>query len=484
MDETDDLPARRGELRPVVQGEQGVSANPLPRELEIPRPGTNRLQTICLALAVALVLSDSSIVVLALPDILARFSLTIGEVAWVLTGFNIVLALVAVPVAYVVRRRAPGVLLLLGLAVFAAASLSCALAPSFEVLLIARAVQAIGGAMAVTAALEILPVTTGSERRAAVIWATAGALGAAFGPALGGLLTQLISWEAIFFIQVPAILLALPTLRVRTHPTYEPAGRPHFAANIALMLLSAGLTAALFLIVLLLIQGWQMTPIATALVVTVMPISAIIAARIFNDVGSVPARAAAGTILLAAGLASLALMPSPEWWWTVPGQIAIGAGIGLTIEALTDAALRGRSSQAIHGGWTLGFRHLGLVLGIVALTPLFTHQLGVQQEKVQQQGMQLLLDSPLPITTRLGLGGELRSLVQGANGRIPNISEVFANAPSDPQQLAAWNALQTSLEQAIRNAGTAAAAWPFLAAAGLVLLALVPIAIGRRHLDL
>ncbi|MGI9186826.1 MAG: MFS transporter [Gaiellales bacterium] len=484
MDESDDLPARRGELRPVVQGGRDVSAEPLPRGLAIPTPGANRLQTICLALAVALVLSDSSIVVLALPDILARFSLTIGQVSWVLTGFNIVLAVVAVPVAHLVRRRAPGVLLLFGLAVFAAASLSCALAPSFEVLLIARGVQAIGGAIAVTAALEILPVTTGSERRAAVIWATAGALGAAFGPALGGLLTQLISWEAIFFIQVPAILLALPTLRVRTHATREPTGRPHIAANVALILLSAGLTAALFLIVLLLIEGWQMSPIATALVVTVMPGAAIVAAKVFGNVGSVPARAASGTILLAAGLASLALLPAPEWWWTVPSQIAIGFGIGLTIEALTDAALRGRSPQAVHGGWTLSARHLGLVLGIVALTPLFTHQLGVQQEKVQQQGMQLLLDSPLPITTRLGLGGQLSGLVQSANGRIPNISQVFANAPSDPQELAAWNALESGLEQAIRNAGTAAAAWPFLAAAGLVLLALVPIGIGRRHIDL
>ena len=123
-------------------------------------------------------------------------------------------------------------------------------------------------------------------------------------------------------------------------------------------------------------------------------------------------------------------------------------------------------------------------VGIVALTPLFTHQLGVQQAKVQQQGMTLLLDSPLPITTRLGLGGQLSGLVESANGRIPNISAAFANAPTDPQQLAAWNALEASLQQAIRNAGTAAAAWPFLAAASLVLLALVPIAIGRRHLDL
>jgi predicted MFS family arabinose efflux permease len=450
----------------------------------IPTAGGNRLQTICLALAVALVLSDSSIVVLALPDILARFSLTIGEVSWVLTGFNIVLAAVAVPVAYLVRRRAPGVLLLLGLAVFAVASLFCALAPSFEVLLLSRGVQAIGGAMAVTAALEILPVTTGSERRAAVIWATAGALGAAFGPALGGLLTQLISWEAIFFIQVPAILLALPTLRVRTHPVHAPAGRPHVAANLALILLSAGLTAALFLIVLLLIEGWQMEPIATALVVTVMPIAAIVAAKLFGNVGSLPARAASGTILLAAGLASLALLPQPEWWWTVPSQIAIGFGLGMTIEALTDAALRGRSPQAVHGGWTLAARHVGLVLGIVALTPLFTHQLVAQQERVERQGAKLLLDSPLPLSTRVALAGELGVVVQGANGRIPNIGDVFANAPSDPQERAAWVALQDDIEHAIREAGTAAAAWPFLAAGGLVLLALVPIGLGRRHIDL
>lgn len=446
--------------------------------------GSGRLQTICLALAVGLVLSDSSIVVLALPDILVRYSLSIGGVAWVLTGFNIVLAVVAVPVAHLVRRRAPGVLLLIGLAVFAAASLTCALAPSFEVLLIARGVQAIGGAIAVTAALEVLPVTTGSERRAAVVWATAGALGAACGPALGGLLTQLISWEAIFFIQVPAILLALPTLRVRTHPVLAPAGRPHIAANAALILLSAGLTAALFLIVLLLIEGWQMEPIATALVVTVMPVSAIVGAKLLGNVGSLPARAAAGTILLAGGLASLALLPEPTWQWTVPGQIAIGVGLGLTIEALTDAALRGRSPQAVHGGWTLAARHVGLVLGIVLLTPVFTHQLDVQQAKVERTGVRLLLDSPLPLSTRVGLAGELGVVVQGAGGRIPDIHEVFANAPAAPEARAAWDELETALDRAIREAGTAAAALPFLGAAALVLLALVPIAIGRRHIDL
>jgi hypothetical protein len=168
----------------------------------------------------------------------------------------------------------------------------------------------------------------------------------------------------------------------------------------------------------------------------------------------------------------------------VPSQIAIGFGLGLTIEALTDAALRGRSPQAVHGGWTLAARHVGLVLGIVLLTPLFTQQLAEQQDTVERQGAQLLLDAPLPLTTRLALAGQLGLVVQDGGGRIPDIGEVFANAPTDPQELAAWNALQADLQHAIREAGTAAAAWPFLAAGGLVLLALVPIAIGRRHLDL
>jgi MFS family permease len=405
-------------------------------------------------------------------------------VAWVLTGFNVVLALVAVPVAYLVRRRAPGVLLFAGMAVFAAASLFCALAPSFEVLLASRAVQAVGGALAVTAALEILPLTTGSERRAATIWATSGALGAACGPALGGLLTQLISWEAIFFVQVPAILLALPTLRVAAHSAPARAGRPHLAANAALVLLSAGLTAALFLIVLLLIEGWQMTPIATALVVTVMPIAAIVGARLLGGLGSLPARAAAGTVLLAAGLAGLALLPESDWRWTIPPQIAIGVGLGITIEALTNAALHGRSPQAVHGGWTLAARHVGLVLGIVLLTPVFTAQLEAQQAKVERAGVGLLLDAPLPLSERVALAGRLGVVAGEARGRIPSLDDVFADAPPDPAQRRAWDDLRAALEAAIREAATAAAAIPFLGAAALALLALVPIAVGRRRLDL
>src|SRR5215468_5321644 len=98
-----------------------------------------------LALTVGFVLADSAIVTLALPEILRRLHGTVAQVAWVLIAFNLVLALVVVPAAWVLMRRDPAPLCAIGIAVFAAASAACALAGSMDVLIAARCVQAIGG---------------------------------------------------------------------------------------------------------------------------------------------------------------------------------------------------------------------------------------------------------------------------------------------------------------------------------------------------
>ena len=102
----------------------------------------------------------------------------------------------------------------MGLLVFAAASLACALAPSFEVLVAARCVQAIGGAAVVCAALELLPWTTGSEAQSGRPPGRRPARSARpSARPLGGALTEAISWQAIFIAQTPAALLAIPVLR-------------------------------------------------------------------------------------------------------------------------------------------------------------------------------------------------------------------------------------------------------------------------------
>src|SRR5690242_21814338 len=91
-----------------------------------------------LLVTVALVLADSAVVTLALPDILQHLDTTVAQVAWVLISFNLVLGLVAVPTAVGFRRAQPRVLGAVGIAVFAAASAWCAVAQSIEVLIAAR----------------------------------------------------------------------------------------------------------------------------------------------------------------------------------------------------------------------------------------------------------------------------------------------------------------------------------------------------------
>ena len=362
-----------------------------------------------LALAVGLVLADSSVVVLALPDIYRELDVSVSTVVWVLIAFNLVLAAAAVPAAHLAGAAGPARLTVAGLGLFAAASLACGLAPGIEVLIGARCLQALGGAAAVCASLELMPAVYGAERTAARAWATAGAVGAALGPAVGGLLTELISWQAIFLFQVPvAVAVLVPLLGVArgerdTGGRAVTAGRPHLAANAALALVSAALAAALFLVVLLLIEGWRLSPIAAAAAVSVLPACALLATPVARRVAQVEARAAAGVILIAGGLAGLALLPKASVALTLPPQAVIGVGLALTLSALTEAALAGRSSQAIHGGWTIAARHAGVVAGLLVLTPVFTGDLETEREDAEQAGTAALLDARLPT------GGQARA---------------------------------------------------------------------------
>ena len=431
-----------------------------------------------LGLAIALALADSSVVTLALPEILGDFDVGITTVAWVLTSYNLVLALLAVPAAYLARRR-PRAAFGAGAVVFACASLACGLAPSFEVLVGARCVQALGGALIVTAALDLLSEGAGDEARAARIWVAAGVLGAALGPAAGGILTQLLGWESIFLVQVPLALCTLAALRgvSARRPLPAPAGRPHVSANAALLLLSGGLVAALFLIVLLLVEGWGMEPAAAGLVVTAMPLAAIASARLAPRSVGAAMRTACGVVLVAGGLAALAFLPRAGWGWTIPPQLLVGAGLGLALAALTERAVAGRSGQVVHGGWTLAARHAGVVLGLLLLAPVLTGALDANREVAIRAGAAEVLDSGIAPLDKLRLAQNVLDEVDAAEktGELPDVTRLFDGLPSTDDYAALLSALQDQLERAVTDAFST----PFLLAAALALAALVPVAIGR-----
>ncbi len=436
------------------------------------------LRRALLGLGVGLALADSSIVTLAVPEILGQFDVAINSVAWVLTSFNLVLAVVAVPAAYVSRRR-PRASFAVGVVVFACASLACGLAPSFGVLVGARCVQAVGAAFLVTSALDLLS-RGGSAERAVRVWVAAGVVGAALGPAAGGILTQLLGWESIFLAQVPVALVLLVALRgAEARSVSTPAGRPSLAANAALLFVAGGLVAALFLVVLLLVDGWGMSPAAAGVVVTVMPLTAIAVGRLrprsLREVQGV----ACGIILLSGGLVALALMPRAGWGWTIPPQLLVGAGLGLTVGGLTELALRGRADQVVHGGWTLSARHAGVVVGLVLLAPVLTSALDENRDEAIRAGAAVVLDSRIPPLDKLGVAQDVLAEVDRSNdaGELPDVERALADRPDDDE----WRTLIGALQDQLDRAVTSAFSGPFLLAAALTLCALVPLAFLRRR---
>jgi MFS family permease len=430
-------------------------------------------------LGIGLALADSSVVTLALPDILRRFDVEIPQVAWVLTSYNLGLAAAAVPAAYLARRR-PRAAFVAGTLVFAAASLACGLAPSFGVLVGARCVQAVGGALLVCAALDLLTAIEGSDARSVRTWAAAGILGAALGPAAGGILTETLGWESIFLVQAPLALVTLAALvALHPRPVPGPAGRPNVPANVALLLLSGALTAALFLLVLLLVDGWRINPAIAGVIVTVLPAAAIVTGRIADRVGSPLTRAASGAVLIAGGLAALGVLPGSSWLWTLVPQVLVGAGLGLSLSALTERALQGRSPQAVHGGWTIAARHAGVVVGLVLLTPVFTSALDTNEDRALRAGAAAVIDSSIPPLEKLGLAQDVLALVRSADREVPDVREAFADRPDDD----AYRELESTLVSELDRAVTAAFARPFLLAALLALAALVPIAFSRGRVS-
>jgi MFS family permease len=439
-----------------------------------------RTPTALLALSVGIVLADSSVVTIALPEILARYDVELATLAWVLTAFNLALAISALPAAFVARRRPAGVFAV-GIVVFAAASLACAFSPSFGGLVAGRAVQGVAGALVVCAALDLLSQVTGADASAARVWALAGIAGAALGPAAGGILTQLLGWESIFFVQAPVVLLGLVAVRgVQAVPVRDPVERPHLLANAALLLISGALVGALFLLVILLINGWRLEPLVAGLVVTIMPVAALAATRFGRAITPLWARTVSGVILIAGGLAALGWLPHAGAGWTVAPQLAVGAGLGLALSALTERALAGRSAQAVHGGWTIAARHGGVVLGLLLLTPLFTTDLHRSEDNVLAAGTAAVLDSDVPPLDKIGVARDILAAVNEAKGeaRIPSVAEVVGKH-DDPAYAELASALQDQLDRAVTHAFSRA----FLAAALLGLIAFVPILLGRRDVS-
>ena len=180
-------------------------------------------------------------------------------------------------------------------------------------------------------------------------------------------------------------------------------------------------------------------------------------------------------MLIAGGLTGLALLPGAELVWTLAPQVLIGLGLGLSVDSLTAAALRDRIPRALHGGWTIAARHAGVVVGLAILTPIFTADLRHAQTPAKEAIASLVLDAPLPASTKLDLAEQLGRRLSAERGRVPDLRPAFKTLRV-PATAGARGSRPWSVASRISSSAPppARSAPPFLVAAGLALLALGP----------
>jgi EmrB/QacA subfamily drug resistance transporter len=158
-----------------------------------------------------MIMLDNTVVNVALPSMRRSLHMSLSELEWVVAGYALTFAafmLIGGKLADFVGRR---LVFMIGLGVFTGASLACGLAPNGGFLIGARIVQGLGGALMNPATLSIIAATFAPRERgrAIGIWAGVSAMALAIGPLVGGLLTEHVNWNWIFFINVPVGLLGL-----------------------------------------------------------------------------------------------------------------------------------------------------------------------------------------------------------------------------------------------------------------------------------
>ncbi|MBD0369895.1 MAG: MFS transporter [Pyrinomonadaceae bacterium] len=159
----------------------------------------------------SMVFIDGTVVNVALPALQTNLNASVVDVQWVVEAYALFLAALLLAGGSLGDHFGRKRIYAIGVALFALASVWCGLAPDINQLIIARAVQGVGGALLVPGSLAIISASFRSEERGQAIgtWSGFTAITSAVGPVLGGWLIENFSWRAIFFINVPLALVVL-----------------------------------------------------------------------------------------------------------------------------------------------------------------------------------------------------------------------------------------------------------------------------------
>ena len=212
---------------------------------------------------------DNLVVGVALPSIRAAMGGSMESLEWTVNAYTMAFAVTMIAMAALGDRFGRRRVFAAGIAVFTVASAVAALSQSVDVLVAARAIQGLGAAAILPLSLTIISGVVPPEKRSAAIgiWGGVSGLGVALGPFVGGAVVQGISWEWIFWLNVPIGLILLPLVLRRVPESYGPNSK---LDGPGLALAGGGLFALTFGVVRAPALGWTSTTVAGSLTAAVL----------------------------------------------------------------------------------------------------------------------------------------------------------------------------------------------------------------------
>jgi EmrB/QacA subfamily drug resistance transporter len=384
---------------------------------------------------------DNLVVTTALPVIRDSFQANLSELEWIVNAYTLTFAVLLLTGAALGDRFGRKRMFVIGLAIFTTGSAIAALSNSVEMLIAARAIQGVGGAILTPLSLTILSAAVPPERRAVALgaWGAVAGLAIAIGPLVGGAIAEGLAWQWIFWLNVPIGLIAIPLSLAFLTETFGPKQRLDLPG---LAIITAGLFSLVYGLVRGNELGWGSTEIVVALTLGVAGILAFIGWEARTAEPMLPLRLFRSRTFSAANIASLfmyfgmfgSIFLLAQFFQVVQGYSPFQAGLRTlpwTIMPIFVAPTAGYLSTRT------GTRPLivtGLALQAIALawisavaTPTVAYEAIVPAFVLAGIGMGLFF-APIANVVLSAVRPEEEGKASGANNAIREIGGVFGVA--------------------------------------------------------
>jgi EmrB/QacA subfamily drug resistance transporter len=393
------------------------------------------------SIALFMVTLDNLVVTTALPVVRKDLNASLAGLEWTVNAYTLTFAVLLLTGAALGDRFGRRRLFTIGLAIFTLGSIGAALAPSIDALVAFRAVQGVGGAIVTPLTLTILSAAVPAEKRGLALgaWGGIGGLAVAIGPLVGGAVVQGISWQWIFWLNVPIGLLLFPLAWRRLAESYGPSDRLDLRG---LALVSAGLLGIVWALVRGNQVGWGSAEIVGALLAGAALVAAFVLWELRAPAPMLPMRFFRNRTFTLTNVVSLlmffgmfgSIFLFVQFFQTVQGYSPLQAGLRFlpwTAMPIFAAPIAGALSDRVGGAriMALGLSLQAIGLGWIAAvsTPTVPYSELVAPFVLAGIGMALFF-APVANVVLGAVRPQEEGQASGANNAIRELGGVFGVA--------------------------------------------------------